>query len=295
MRVLVVGWASFVEGEATAGDVLSMTVVAERVAAAGLDCDVAWSPVLRPGALSLAAARPESYTHLVFACGPAHGWQVARLHERYRRCRRIAVGVSVIDPDEPAVTGFDAVLPRDGTGPTHPDLAALATVRRVPVVGVVLAPAQPEYARGRHDAVGASVTGWVNDRECAPVPCDTRLDAGDWRHCGTADELVSLIRRMDLVVTTRLHGMVLAVRYGVPALAVDPVEGGAKVAAQARALGWPACLTAGELSEQGWDRWWRWCLSEPGRTAAADLAARGVPDEQLGRLLDELATSGAPR
>lgn len=39
----------------------------------------------------------------------------------------------------------------------------------------------------------------------------------------------------DLVVTTRLRGLVLALRNGVPALAVDPVVGGAKVAAQGRA------------------------------------------------------------
>lgn len=32
-----------------------------------------------------------------------------------------------------------------------------------------------------------------------------------------------MLRRLDVVVTTRLHGLVLALKNGVPALAVDPV------------------------------------------------------------------------
>ncbi len=44
---------------------------------------------------------------------------------------------------------------------------------------------------------------------------------------------------MDIVVTTRLHGMVLALKNGVPAIAVDPIVGGAKITQQARAINWP--------------------------------------------------------
>ena len=48
-----------------------------------------------------------------------------------------------------------------------------------------------------------------------------------------------MIARVDVVVTTRLHGLVLALKNGVPAVAVDPIRGGAKVCRQAEALGWP--------------------------------------------------------
>ena len=54
-------------------------------------------------------------------------------------------------------------------------------------------------------------------------------------------------------MTTRLHGLVLALKNGVPAVAIDTVAGGAKVARQADALGWPVLaadsLTASELAE----------------------------------------------
>ncbi|MBA9006773.1 polysaccharide pyruvyl transferase family protein [Thermomonospora cellulosilytica] len=277
MRVLVTGWPSFVNGEATAGDVLAMEAVRQALSDAGVPCDLAWSPVFRPGGMSLAEADPHRYTHLVFACGPVMGEPVRQLHQRYAHCRRVAVGVSVIDPHDPAVLGFDEVLARDGGGlEPRLDLAAEVPVPDVPVVGVVLAPGQPEYgSRRRHEQVEEELTGWLNARDCARVPIDTRLDPYGWRNAGTAAQVEALIRRLDLVVTTRLHGLVLALKNGIPALAVDPVEGGAKVEAQARAWGWPAVVTARSgkpvLNPAELERQWEWCLAGRAAAAAWDL------------------------
>ena len=58
MRVLLTGWPSFLHGEATAGDVLSMQRVHAALQAAGVACELAWSPVFRPGALTLDDAVP---------------------------------------------------------------------------------------------------------------------------------------------------------------------------------------------------------------------------------------------
>ena len=73
MRILLTGWFSFEHGEATAGDVLSLEAL--RAALADLPCDVAWSPVFRPGALTIEDARPGAYSHLIFVCGPLYGPQ----------------------------------------------------------------------------------------------------------------------------------------------------------------------------------------------------------------------------
>lgn len=296
MRVLVTGWPSFLHGEATAGDVLAMEAVRRALAGAGVDCDLAWSPVFRPGGLDLRRADPGRYTHLVFACGPLRGRQVEELHRRYAGCTRVAVGVSVIDPHDPAAAGFDAVLARDTPveAPRH-DLAALPATPSVPVAGVVLAPGQAEYGTRRlHERVERQLTGWLAGRECARLPLDTRLDPRDWRLFSTAAELESALRRLDLVVTTRLHGLVLALKNGVPALAVDPVAGGAKVTAQARAWSWPAVLTVPAdrrgrdgplLDPRELDRWWGWCLSPEGAGRAPALPADGTV---IGELMDVL-------
>ena len=302
-RVLLTGWFSFLHGEATAGDVLALAAVEQALGRAGIGYEVAWSPVFRPGALRLEDAEPSRYTDLVFVCGPLHGEPVTGLHIRFAALRRIAVGVTVIDRSDPACTGFDLVLARDGDrgGPVRDLSAAVppsAPVRLpaavpppVPVAGVVLASGQGEYgACRRHEQVTEHLTGWLAGRSCAPVPLETRLDSRDWRLCSSVAAFEALLSRMDIVVTTRLHGLALALRAGIPALAVDPVDGGGKVTAQAAAWSWPAVLPAGRATDQeALDGWWQWCLSPEGRQAAA-TAARSGPG-QAGAMLASLTAA----
>src|SRR5206468_2284223 len=206
-RALVVGWPSFVDGIATAGDVLGMEAAREELQRAGLPCDMAFSPVFRPEGLRLEDAEPARYTHLVFACGPLHGPQVAGLHTRYAHCRRVAVGVSVIDPADPAASGFHVILARDGNGAApQADLALHPRHPSVPVAGVILADTQPEYGeRGRGDQAEADLTRWLRGWDCALIPLDTRLDREDWRLPYHPAELEAIIGRLDLVVTTLPH------------------------------------------------------------------------------------------
>jgi hypothetical protein len=289
MRVLLTGWASFLHGEATAGDVLSLRAAGAALAAAGIDHHVAWSPGFRPGARHLCDAPPEDYTHVVFACGPVHGPQLRELHERYGACRRIAVGVSVPDPADPAATGFHRILPRDGGGTAEPDLALGAATSATPVLGVVLAPHQPEYgAAGRHDEVHDALTGWLAGLDCARVPLDTRLAHEDWQRCATPDQFVTTLSKMDAVVTTRLHGLALGLKAGVPVVAVDPVAGGGKVTAQGTALGWPVFAAEDTGEPALFDERLAWCLSAAGRArAGAEL-----PVPSLATLVGELVGEG---
>ncbi|GAA3823843.1 polysaccharide pyruvyl transferase family protein [Sphaerisporangium flaviroseum] len=292
VTVLVAGWFSFLHGEATAGDVLSMEAVRACLASEGVRHDVAWSPVMRPsGGLLLDDAQPGRYTHLLFVCGPAHGRLVRELHERFAGCRRIAIGVSVVDPGDPAVTGFHEVLPRDAPGgPVRPDLACVPVMPQVPVVGVLLAHPQPEYGDHQvHVAVTGLLSSWLGGLGCARLALDSRLDPRDWRLASAPDQFESVLRRLDVVVTTRLHGLVLALKNGVPALAVDAIAGGGKVAAQAAAWQWPAIVPAEELDRRVLDRHLAWCLSDPGRLAArlAAVPAR-EPVEALLRHLPSL-------
>ncbi|MFE2512466.1 polysaccharide pyruvyl transferase family protein [Streptomyces naganishii] len=283
-RILLTGWFSFPDGEATAGDVLALHRVEDVLRRSALPYDVAWSPGFRPGALHLDDVDAGRYGRLVFLCGPLHGPQVEALHRRFAHCLRVAVGTSVIDPDGPAVTGFHHVIARDAPR-CEPalDLAARApALPAPPVVGVVLTHGQHEYGRARrHDVVAREVGSWLHGKDCARVELETRLDAHDWRLCATPAQLESVLARLDLVVTDRLHGMVLALRAGTPALAVDPVEGGAKVTAQARACGWPALVAAERLDPGELDRWWDWCLSSG--TAAARRVRDGFAGDGTGR------------
>ncbi len=272
---------------------LALAAVERVLDRAGIGYEVAWSPVFRPGALRLEDAAPGRYTHLVFVCGPLHGAPVADLHTRFAVLRRIAVGVTVIDRSDPAYAGFDLVLARDGDQaaplrdlsaavPAHPSprSTAITPAPPVPVAGVVLASGQGEYGpRRRHEKVTENLTGWLGSKSCAPVLLETRLDSRDWRLCSSAAAFEALLDRVDVVVTTRLHGLALALRAGIPVLAVDPVDGGGKVTAQAAAWQWPAVLPAGHAADSGrLDELWAWCLSPHGRRTAAQ-AAHSVPGQ----------------
>lgn len=279
MRVLICGWASLADGEATAGDVLALDRVAAVLTAAGIANVACASRGVRPGAPDISAQDPADFTHLVFVCGPIHGDAITALHRRFDRCVRIAVGVSVIDPADATVTGFAAVIARDGLGPPRVDLAAGTAVGEVPVVGFVQAPGQPEYGdMRRHDRVHAALAARLDATGCAVVPVDTRLGIDPGAMFRTPAQLDSLLGRLDSVVSTRLHGLVLPLRVGVPVVAVDPVFGGGKVTAQARATAWPALIPAAEVLDDpvgAVDPWLSWALSDEGRRAAACTPAPG--------------------
>lgn len=128
---------------------------------------------------------------------------------------------------------------------------------------------------------------------------DTRLAHGDWRSPATAAQVEAVLTRTDVVVTTRLHGLVLALKQGVPALAVDPVSGGAKVAAQAATWGWPVLLPrpgSPVLDRDELDQLWAWCRSAEGRARAGSaLGARDTPPltaDLLSALADAAMTAG---
>ncbi|MER6358720.1 polysaccharide pyruvyl transferase family protein [Streptomyces sp. NPDC001634] len=287
-RILLTGWFSFSDAEATAGDALALRRVEDVLRREAMDYDVAWSPGFRPSAVHLDDVQPTAYSYLVFVSGQLHGPQVEDLHRRFAHCVRIAVGTSVLDAADPAVTGFDCVLPRDAPAAQPlPDLAAHAPVEPMtPVVGVILAHGQQEYGdRQRLGEAAEAVTRWLADKDCACVDLEPRLDSRDWRLCATPAQFESVLARMDLVVTDRLHGLVLALRDGVPTLAVDPVAGGAKLTAQADACGWPAVVPADRLATRRLDHWWQWCLTS-GR-----VAARQIRHEFLEESDEDSATS----
>jgi polysaccharide pyruvyl transferase WcaK-like protein len=110
-------------------------------------------------------------------------------------------------------------------------------------------------------------------REAAVVPIDTRLDRNA-TGLRTAAEVESLIARVDVVLTTRLHGLVLAVKNGVPAVAVDPIRGGAKILRQARTLGWPHAYAVDEATPAGLSEAFELCLRPEARAEAVAIAAR---------------------
>jgi hypothetical protein len=230
----------------------------------------------------------------VFACGPfGNGPPVVEFLERFAATTLIGVSLSMLqDLDE--WNPFDLLLERDSSRRARPDVAFAFRQPRVPVVGLVFIHPQPEYGlRDVHMRANAALERLVARREMAVVPIDTRLDVNSNRLRTTA-EIESLIACMDVVVTTRLHGMVLALKNGVPVVAVDPVVGGAKIRRQAETIGWPIILDGQTVSDDQLLGAFDFCLQKAAKDAAQQCATRALglvkeAGHEFGRYMKETA------
>ncbi len=276
MRALVAGWFSIRDGGATAGDLLVRDVLCEWLDEQGVMYDVAQERKLGPG-VDWFRVSPERYSHLIFACGPiGPNLAVRELIERFATCRRVAINVSI--PAETEWKPFDLLLARDGDGyPPRADIALSAPIVRPPVIAVVK---MKEYPGARVDLAHEAFARLLASCDVAAFEVDTVLKP-DTPGQRTAGEVLALIARADVVLTTRLHGLVLALRQGVPVLALDPVPGGAKVLAQAQALAWPAAIAVNAIDDSELERLLAWCLTSDAREKAIACAktARAAVEE----------------
>jgi polysaccharide pyruvyl transferase WcaK-like protein len=74
---------------------------------------------------------------------------------------------------------------------------------------------------------------------------------------------------MDLVITTRLHGLVLALKNGVPAIAIDPIPRGFKIEGQAHTVGWPVVLPVDGLTNERLEEAFDCCLTADAQPGSA--------------------------
>lgn len=271
LKALVAGWFSFSEGHATAGDVLAGDVVAQWLADARIPCDVAIVPPMGQG-IDWRTADPQAYTHVVFVCGPfQRGELECSFFTRFAGCRLVGVDLTMLEPLA-AWNPFDHLIERDSDRRVHPDIAMASRDGRVPLVGVCRV---EEYGGAQVAEANAAIDGLIARSRVAIVEVDTRLD-NNATGLRSAGEVESVLARMDAVVTTRLHGLVLSLKHGVPVLAIDPEPGGAKLRRQAERLGWVPVFDVDALDERALSDALAYCLSGDAKQRALEARARAL-------------------
>lgn len=248
-KTLVVGWFSFEQMGATAGDLLARDVVCDWLSEAGIPYEVATAAPFGDG-VDVTTVQPSRFDRLLFVCGPfGNGPPLVEMLERFEGCEIVGVDVSMLQPlDE--WNPFDLLLERNSSAAARPDISFAAPLPDAPVVGVVRVHPQDEYgARARHKDANAAIDRLLDAKRMAAVQIDTRLDENAVG-LRTPVDVETAVGRMDAIVTTRLHGMVLALRQGVPPVVIDPIAGGAKVITQARRIGWPLAFTVEEATDE---------------------------------------------
>jgi hypothetical protein len=283
-RALLVGHFS------TVGDIESLDIVRQWLGEMDMLYDVA--PLFEsvraklPGAIDLAAVDPRSYSHLVMICGPVWKEQLEELKfdlARFEHSVRIGINLTLIAPIQ-TWNPFDVLLERDSNRLIRPDLTLLADTKSVPVVvGRCLrkqsssAGRERSYAgRERHDQARQLFDDLIQRRDFAAIDVDTR-----WYRAGnglrTPAHFLSVLQRIDLLLTNRLHGMVYALKAGVPVVAIDTIEGEAKVSAQAKAIGWPQCIPIESATPARLDAAVDWCLSPQAREVISSCRKGVIP------------------
>jgi len=282
VKTLVAGRFSFDEGRAAASDRLVGEVARDWIEEAGCRCDLA-TPGPGGGGLEWREVEPGAYSRLVLvACHQPEG----RPGEEQLLAR--FAGRTVITLNlERAVT--DA-----GRGPAGPATgrdgsAALGADDRTPVAG--RAPLVSLCTAGLGGGAVAAILRLLTSRGAAVVEVDARPVA-DATGLRTRAEAEPLLARADLVVTTRMLGTALALRHGVPVVAIDPDAGGARIVRLAGVVGWPVVLTADALSDETLRAAFDDCLTGEARAEARGCRERA---DALLRALRDVFPEASPR
>jgi len=277
MKALITGWFSFEQMGNSAGDMIAKDLVAGWLSEAGIPYDIAMARSFPlPGSVDVNMVDSSLYTDLVFVCGPfGNGWPVTGLLEKFKHCRLHGVNISLLEPLE-IWNPFTLLYERDSSRAAHPDITFYAPPPKVPVVGLILVHKQKEYgARALHDDANAAIDRLIKSREMAVVKIDTALENNEGG-LRTQGEVESLMAKMDVVITTRLHGTVLSLKNGVPVVAVDPIKGGAKITAQAKTFGWPLVFQTETLTDEMLGEAFDFCLTPEVKGLLSDCKTRAV-------------------
>jgi hypothetical protein len=272
-RALVIGFYC------TIGDIDSLKRVTDWLSEINVRYTVApfGGPVLDaiPGSVLPETVNPKDFTHVIIVCGPCDREYYARRWPidpaAFAHCHFIGVNLSMIqslDEWDP----FDTLLERDSSRNVRPDLTMLTEPRKTPVFGLCIAPAQPEYKDRQMNAYASRLLRSVARKMDAAV---VMIDTGwpkELNDTGLESEaqIESLIARVDVLLTTRLHGTVYAIKNQVPPLVLDPIRGGDKVIAQARVLGWPSAYLAETVTEEDLIAGLKFCMSPEGKRKTAE-------------------------
>lgn len=240
----------------TVGDVMALYNVASRLHGRPTEVHVAWQGDLAD-LTSLCVPPDEADEHhydaMIYVCGPLHPG-LEPLFSRYDARTRLAVGVSIpagfdartlVDAayvrDAPTEAGFDLALANVGYPHLH-----LPAEWRSRELGTCLVGEQGEYGQDDGHLLAEKLLGRVLDGR-GGVDVSTVLDAQ--RPLPTSVEIDLQTART--LLTTRLHGSLVAGFHGVRVIAVDQIRGGAKVTAICRKVGIPVVnawdTSAGEI------------------------------------------------
>lgn len=229
----------------TYGDANATDVVTHWLTKNNFEYDILVSDITKVKGKTLNQLNLSEYNIIMFICGPCPGknWFDDVLGQEYTKRKKhilkIGIDISIWKDDHP----FDYIIPRDFFEIKNPDLAFGAKNKKVPVVGVFKVHPQQEYGElQRHHHVNACIDDYLKKIDHVCLKLDTYNHKHSKHSTSNVSQLEALVSKCDYIISTRMHGLVYSLKCNTPVLAIDCIVGGAKVTAQAKAIGWPVIV-----------------------------------------------------
>lgn len=228
----------------TIGDLMAIYNVALWLRPHVQKVDVGWNGNLfdlNPLCVSTDDLNKKDYDAMVYVCGPLTAGH-RNFFSQFSSIKKIAIGVSITAAANPGEL-VDAVYIRDSNSESNFDLA-LADVGyphfkahpkiRDDRIAICLVGDQAEYGADDGYEKAANIVDRATEGY-RTVPVQTLLDPSRPIPAGVELDLQS----GSSLITTRLHGALLAIYHDVPVISVDQIKGGAKVSRLLSKLDWP--------------------------------------------------------
>ena len=260
-RILAAWYGSF-PGHGTIGDLRSLESAVSHLVGRGhrvshataFDLDI-------PGArrVDWCTMDPHEFDVTAFVCGPILSFhpETNRFFQHFRPHRLVGVAVSILPKEHPHhANPFNALFAREGTDEAFGDLAIVAPApyepakrRNQKTIGVALRGPQTDYGRDRckWKTVEETATALAQSIRAQTYGHVIEIENHLLRSAKTPDQIEDQYASCDLVITSRFHGAIAAMRHCVPFIAIDQIQGGAKVQNLLGGLKWPHVYRVDQL------------------------------------------------
>jgi hypothetical protein len=252
-KTLIIGAFSDIGKNATFGDVQAKEVLAAWLNENKMDFDVIDNVSDIRKAQLIEEIDPNKYDTLIYVCGP---FGKNKIYKKFSHCLKIGLDISIINNEDHYLNdsdGLNFIIPRESPNKTNPELAFEATSNKVLVVGLCLVHFQNPIETSRHQQTYVAVKKYFKDSGNAIIKLDTLITTPIRKNptnITSISQFESLVRKCDVIITSRLHGLVYSLKNNIPVVAIDPILGGGKVTKQANELGWPVIINGDNLSSE---------------------------------------------
>lgn len=295
-KILITNYFSIVGS--TYGDANATDVVTHWLTKNNFDYDILVSDKTKVKGKTLNQLNLSEYNMIMFICGPCpnENWFDKVLGNEYTKRKKhiikIGIDISIIRDNHP----FDYVIPRDFFKIKNPDLAFAANNKKVSVVGIFKVHPQKEYGElQRHYHVHDCIERYLKESShvCLELNTYNWIDTQkNFAHStSNVPQLESLISKCDYIISTRMHGLVYSLKCNKPVLAIDCVAGGAKVTAQAEAVGWPAIVNGDGITVEDIETGVKTAMENKDKIKQLNIDALKKISEIEKQLIDYLCTS----